>query len=98
MFELHIFSASGFAAAHMSFLLVLFQNAPDLSIKPWVDGLEAIGHVFMYGGFADSEFGCRTPNGVLAFYNIFAELDGSFFHDAFQKDFPPFLSILVSII
>ena len=33
----------------MSLLLILLQDAPDFSVKPRIDGLEAVGHVFMYG-------------------------------------------------
>ena len=82
----------------MSLLLILLQDAPDFSVKPRIDGLEAVGHVFMYSWFADPEFNSRTAHGIFAFHDVFSELDGSFLDDSFQKKDPPFVvTILLSI-
>ena len=73
-------------AADMTLCLIDVEHFPHLLIQLWVDPAQALRHVHMYGRLANTEFLCRRPDRRLMLNDIFAELNGSFFHNTFQDE------------
>lgn len=78
----------GNAAPDMTLCFIDFQNPSDFSIQLWVDRLQAVRYVFMYGRFAYMKLlGGSTDRGIV-FDDILAKFYCSFFYSSFHAITP----------
>ena len=84
-----VFSLGSGSAAQVALAFVLRQNALCLLIQRTVDMIKALGNIFMYGTFRDSEFFGGLAHGSAGFSNISGDVYTSRVSVAFQTEPSP---------
>lgn len=79
-----IFFPGSKSAADVTLLLVDIQHFAHFTCQFRIDLHQAVYHIFVYGGFADSEFFCSLSDGCFGLNHITGNLYGPFFYIIFQ--------------
>ena len=65
------------SAADMPFLLVLIQDFANLDIQTLIELWQALGKIFMYRGFGNTELLCRSADSSAGLYHVHSQFAGT---------------------
>ena len=62
----------------MPFCFVAVKDFPDFTSQNWIDRWQPLGHILMYGAFADMEHLCGVTNRSIVINDVLCFADNPF--------------------